>query len=300
MKEKYGYITLLSTNNYLYGCIGLMYSWKATNPKYPFYCIVTEDITEENIRILTEIGFNVIRDTRYIPQSYLSLLKEYESTGEYKTPVGHSSSDLTANGWQHAWSKLNIFKYEQFDKLLFVDCDSYIIKNLDHLFSRPGWSATPEYDAPWRKTRRFHTAFFLIEPSMKVYNELTILAEENPLILHPATGQYQLSNDYDLLNLYKPDWGNQYELSIPNYVYLDSYTLQTSDFFFPFLINSFFKTEAIHLSGPKPWLCGTKEVENYSGEWSLWREMYLLYIRFVNKAIEDMLHKGVANLLFIE
>ena len=45
------YITLLSTNNYLYGCIGLMYSWKATNSKYPFYCVVTEDITKENIMI---------------------------------------------------------------------------------------------------------------------------------------------------------------------------------------------------------------------------------------------------------
>ena len=93
------YITLLSTNNYLYGCIGLMYSWKATNPKYPFYCIVTEDITEYNIQILEAIGYKIIREKRYIPNSYLEKLKKYEETGVYETPIGESSTDLKKNGW---------------------------------------------------------------------------------------------------------------------------------------------------------------------------------------------------------
>ena len=296
---KNAYITLLSTNNYLYACIGLMYSWKATNSKYPFYCVVTEDIDEYNIKILEDIGFNIIREKRYIPKSYYELLSKYEETGDFKAPVGASTADLTKNGWQHGWTKLHIFKYEQFDKLLYMDADSYVINNLDYVFDRPGWSGISEYDAPWLGFYRFHSAFFLIEPNLQTYEEIIQLAEENPLILHPATNEYQLSNDYDLLNLYKKDWGEHPDLRLPIYTYLDSFQIRVSESFLPFLLNNFTKIGAIHLTGEKPWLYGTQFVENCGGEWALWKELYLIYIWFLNKALEDIYNKGIASLTLI-
>lgn len=290
------YITLMSTNNYLYGCIGLYYSWKATNPKYPFYCIVTQDISKENIRILEEIGYKIIIDDLYIPNSYYNILKEYEETGVYKTPIGNSTADLSKNGWQYGWTKLRMFRYTEFDKLLFIDADSYIVQNLDDVFDRPAWSSVGEYDIVWTGEKRFLSAFLLIEPDEKVYNELLDFAEENPIIIHPISKEAQLSNDYDLLNLYKPDWGEYLECQLPLYTYVDSYIIRTSDSFFPFLINSFHKIKAIHLTGNKPWLNGTQEVANYGGEWGLWKELYLIYIQFLNKALEDMHFKGIAYL----
>ena len=138
------------------------------------------------------------------------------------------------------------------------------------------------------------SAFLLVAPNRKTYEEILQVAEDNPLILHPQTNEYQLSNDYDLLNLYKKDWN-----FIPNYVYVDSYILQTSDFYLPFILNNFYKIKAIHLTGTKPWLQNTQEVMNYGGEWGLWKEMYLIYVSFLNKAIEDLCHKGIANLFLI-
>lgn len=294
------YITLLSTNNYLYGCIGLMYSWKATNSKYPFYCVVTEDITKENIEILKAIGYHVIEDNRYIPNSYLEILKKYEETGIYETPVGESKSDLQKNGWQHCWSKLRLFSYTQFDKLLYLDADTYVIQNLDDMFDRPGWSSICEYDYYIVNTFRFHTAFLLIEPNQKEYNEIIQLAEENPLIVHPATNQAQLSNDYDLLNLYKNDWHEHPELVVPSYTYVDSYCFTTADHTFPFIINSFMKMKAIHLTGPKPWLAGSQQVQDYCGDWGLLKELYLIYIKFLNKALVDIHIKGIASLPLVK
>lgn len=293
------YITLMSTNNYLYGCIGLMYSWKNTNSKYPFYCVVTKDISQTNIQILEKIGYKVIVDDLYIPTSYFNLLKEYETTGEYATPVGNSTADLTKNGWQYGWTKLRIFNYTQFDKLLFIDADSYIVQNLDDVFNYPAWSSCVEYDAQWTGLHRFLSSCFIIEPNKTVYNELLQLAEENPLILHPFTGEYQLSNDYDLLNLYKNDWKEHPECCFPNYTYVDSYTIRTTADFLPFLLNCFMKIKAIHLTGPKPWLAGKNEVVNYGGEWGLWKELYLIYIDFLNKALDDMRIKGIATLPLI-
>lgn len=298
--ENNAYVTLMSTNNYLYGCIGLMYSWKQTNSKYPFYCIVTENITKENIKILEDIGYNVIIDNLYIPNSYYKLLKEYEETGEYATPIGNSTADLSKNGWQYAWTKLQIFKYTQFTKLLYIDADSYVVQNLDEMFNYPGWSSCVEYDAQWTGLHRFVSSFFMIEPNEEVYNELLQLAEDNPLILHPFTNEYQLSNDYDLLNLYKNDWKDYPEYCMPNYTYVDSYIFRTTANFLPFVWNCFMKIKAIHLTGPKPWLEGKNEVINYGGEWSLWKELYLIYIEFLNNALEDMRIRGIATLPLVK
>ena len=54
----------------------------------------------------------------------------------------------------------------------FNRCVKYIIQNLDDVFERPGWSAVCEYDATWRGYHRFMSAFLLIEPSLKVYEEI--------------------------------------------------------------------------------------------------------------------------------
>ena len=293
------YITLLGTDNYLYGCIGLMYSWKTTNSKYPFYCVVTENISQESIRILEAIGYNVIIDTAYVPQSYYNMLKEYEETGNYKTPVGNSTTDMSRNGWQHCWMKLQLFKYTQFDKLLYIDADTYVVQNLDDMFEKPAWTSICEYDATWTGNIRFHAGFLLIEPNETVYSDLLQLAEDNPLIQHPLTHEFQLSNDYDLLNLYKSDWCEHPECIVPNYTFIDSFTIRTTDFFLPYLLNNFTKIKIIHLSGSKPWLCGTQEVANYGEEWGLWKELYLIYIKFLNKALEDIYYKGIANLVLV-
>ena len=296
--SKNAYITMMSTNNYLYGCIGLMYSWKATNPKYPFYCVVTKDITPENIRILQEIGYNVIVEDLYIPKSYWETLQKIES-GEIDMPHGASSGDLTKNGWQYGWTKLRIFNYTQFDKLLYIDADSYIVRNIDDIFDRPAWSSITEYDAHVTGQKRLHSAFLVIEPNETTYNELIQCAENNPTLIHPVSKEVQLSADYDILNLYKHDWYEHPELTIADYTYIDSFTLRTDDFFWPLMINSLSKARAVHLTGPKPWIEGTQGAHTDNSDWNLWTELYLIYIKFVNKALEDLHYKGIAVLPLI-
>lgn len=297
--KNYAYITMMTTNNYLYGCIGLMYSWKATNSKYPFYCIVTKNITQENIRILTEIGYKIIVECSYIPESYWKTLQEIEQ-GELVMPAGESRFNLDENGWQHAWTKLRIFSYIQFNKLIYIDADSYIVRNIDDIFERPGWSGIAEYDIQFTNTRRFVTSFFVVEPNIEEYKKIIQCAEDNPIIIHPATGEPQLSADCDLLNLYKNDWGEKSELLIPDYSYIDSFTLRTDDFFWPMLINSLSKARAIHLTGPKPWLEGSIGAYTENPEWGLWTELYLIYVKFLNKALEDMHHRGIAILPLVQ
>ena len=65
---KNAYVSLLSSNNYIYAAIALMYSWKNTYSKYPFVLLVTKDISEANKNIARAIGYQVIEIDEFVPK----------------------------------------------------------------------------------------------------------------------------------------------------------------------------------------------------------------------------------------
>lgn len=296
--NNYAYITLLSTNNYIYGCIGLMYSWRNTNPQYPFYVIVTPDITEENIEILKGIGYKVIKDELFIPKSYYETLKKIEN-GELNIPLGFSTADLSKNGWQYGWTKLQIFKYVQFDKLLYIDADTYVAQNLDYIFEKPLYSGVPEWNAYFYGNYRFLSAFMLIKPDIQLYNGLIKFAEEHPILIHPQTNRPQLSNDYDLLNMFFGFWQTSKDLHLPQYTYVDSMWFEIKNDFGKYWLNNFYKIKAIHLSSKKPWLGGKSFVYDNNEVSNIWKELYLLYIDFLNECLTDIHYRGIADIPLI-
>ena len=290
------YITLLSTNNYLYGCIGLMYSWKRTNPKYPFYVIVTPEITEENIKVLEAIGYNVIHDELYIPKSYYTTLQDIEQ-GKLQLPLGNSTSDLTKNGWQYGWTKLHIWKYTQFDRLLYIDADSVVCQNLDYLFDKPELSLIPEHGT---NNSRFLSAFLMITPNKEEYRKLLNFAEDHPILIHPRSGQAQLANDFDLLNMYFNNWKWHEELHLPEYTYVDSILFIEDKESVLYWFNNFTKIKAIHLSDKKPWLYGFYFMTPQKDRWDMWRKLYQWYIYFLNDCLTDINQKYQFNLTLVD
>lgn len=107
----YTYATLVSSQEYLIAALILNESIKKTNSSYPFLiCLTTNLATENNINILNNenINFKVIPILKY----------SFSSNGNVNNTA----------------SKINIFNLKNYDKILYIDADSYILKNIDHLF----------------------------------------------------------------------------------------------------------------------------------------------------------------------
>ena len=115
--NKYAFITLLSSNDYLNAVLTLNESLKLVNSKYPLIVAATENL-EENI-------FNtLIKNNIYykkIPQLILNSEKLYIKKSMYNTN-----------------SKFYIFSnFYEYDKLVYIDADSLFFKNADELFNYP-------------------------------------------------------------------------------------------------------------------------------------------------------------------
>lgn len=124
--KKESYITVLSTENYLKGVLALSESLKRTNAKYPLTVLITNNISYDTENKLKEYGLNVIRrENIEIPE----LIKNKNDNGSF-------------SHWNNTFDKLLIFELTQFDKLVYLDSDMYVRKNIDELFQNGHMSAT--------------------------------------------------------------------------------------------------------------------------------------------------------------
>lgn len=127
MKE--AFITLLSSENYLDGALALFESYKEHNSRYPFVIAVTENINNPQI-------------TNPIKRS--GALVEIIPQLQYTEVVRNHWKD---NPVLNTASKYELFNLKQYDKLVYIDADTYILSNIDNLMEYPDGSMiyNPDY-----------------------------------------------------------------------------------------------------------------------------------------------------------
>ena len=143
--KKYAYVTLLSSNNYIWGVIGLNYSLKKNNCKYPLIVITTDDISQENLDLLKKENIIIKLVKKQIFQK--------SDHHRYGTCI----------------NKLYLFGLNEYEKLFFLDADCIVIYNLDFLFNYelPIFSIIPDIKTSYNRGYIWGGAF-LIKPSLKL------------------------------------------------------------------------------------------------------------------------------------
>ena len=121
MKARYSYITMINTDSYLNGALCLFESLRKVKSKYPFSILITSGVSKQAESILKSQGINVIRTNKRVDVPQYILDKNIN----YSMPH-----------WNNSFDKLLIFEMVQFEKLIFLDSDMYIIENIDYLFEK--------------------------------------------------------------------------------------------------------------------------------------------------------------------
>jgi alpha-N-acetylglucosamine transferase len=117
MPSKYAYVTTLyGSNEYFLGTLMLGYSLSKINSNYDKVVLVTSDVNN-NIRDILKNYFIVI-DIEYIKVNTINFV---EKGGRF----------------EEVFTKLQALALDQYDKIILLDSDMYILKNMDHLFELP-------------------------------------------------------------------------------------------------------------------------------------------------------------------
>ena len=225
------YVTVLSTNDYYKGVLALFESLKQTNPKYNnFIIIINENIDKNIINILLNKGYIVIKKDK-IESSFVE--------------------NISYKHWNNTFDKFNIFDLTEYNKIVYLDSDMYICKNIDELFDMPNMSAAIAGKTYYKEWDCINSGLMVIEPKKGILEGLKELLYSKELNKHIG--------DQDIIEKYF-DWHNK------NLEISEKYNL------FAFLIDYYINNydynidniKIIHFIGSiKPWMLDEKGIKEH-------------------------------------
>jgi glycogenin glucosyltransferase len=188
------YVTVLSTDNYLDGVLVLDESLGRRNPAYPLHVVVTDAVSRESRRVLTAVG---------IPQIEMPTVD---------VPAEIRSANLNSDfhrHWAGVFDKLTVFSLCRFDKLVYLDSDMLILRNLDELFAKAHMSAVLADVSPTRQSGDLNAGLMVVEPqadlSRRLLGMLPAVYEEEKK-WRAAAGRPPSMGVQALINAYWDDW----------------------------------------------------------------------------------------------
>ncbi|KNA14215.1 hypothetical protein SOVF_109020 [Spinacia oleracea] len=178
------YVTFLAGNgDYVKGVVGLAKGLRKAQSAYPLVVAVLPDVPEEHRRILVSQGC-IVREIEpvYPPENQTQFAMAYYIIN---------------------YSKLRIWEFVEYTKMIYLDGDIQVYDNIDHLFDLPNgyfyavmdcfcektWSHTPQYKIGYcqqspnrvcwaekelgpKPALYFNAGMFVFEPSISTYHDL--------------------------------------------------------------------------------------------------------------------------------
>lgn len=190
------YITLLSNDKYLEGTILLHRALHKVGSKYPLCCLLSSCVDKGTQTKLQKEGIEVVR----LQSSAIDYLANH--------------SDAAFSHWNYTFDKLQVWGLDQYDKIVFLDSDMLILKNLDHLFDCPAFSAVSagcSYPGNESWKGFLNSGLMVIQPDKEV--ERTLLAMV-PEVINEYLSSGQMVGDQDVIKCYCSDWPNQSDLHL--------------------------------------------------------------------------------------
>lgn len=259
------YITMLSTDDYLPGVLVLDFCLKIVQSKYPLVVAINESISKETIEILKK------NDIDYINIESVPKPKIENQYGLYAY-------------WLNTFDKIALFNLIQYEKLVYVDSDMLVLKNIDELFDKPKMSAVRAGQLKNPDWRGLNSGLVVIEPNKADYKGLV-----DTIVNY--NGDKEIG-DQDIMAMYFDKWADQNELHLPEeynifYCYAEEYLKE------PFNLKRE-NYKIIHFIGKKkPWHIAPREVDIFLSRASNsdYMAVYLKLIKIVTRSYYEVIHR---------
>ena len=265
MNPNYAYITISTGKSYLLGIMAMYLSLKQTGTKIPLYAMLPSDLVKEEEKLCVQLKENGIDIIEYnnsisIPQQ---LIDNNENHGDRR--------------FSHTFDKLLVFEQTQFDKIVYLDADIYILHNLDHLFQLPHMSAM----IAGKSYPGNEDWVDLTSGIMTIVPEQGLSAKLEKLIPDVIKTK-GICGDQDILQAYYSDWPQHPELDMGEkygvIAYYAKYYEKHLGYKYTNNVTDPYSVAVIHYAGEKkPWM------QQWSPLSVLKQELQLMMLRMMHK-----------------
>ncbi|XP_030957074.1 galactinol synthase 2-like [Quercus lobata] len=205
------YVTFLAGNgDYVKGVVGLAKGLRKVKTKYPLVVAILPDVPEDHREILVSQG---------------CIVREIEPVYPPENQTQFAMAYYVIN-----YSKLRIWEFVEYSKMIYLDGDIQVFENIDHLFDLPdnhfyavmdcfcekNWRNTPQHKIGYcqqcpdkvnwpaelgpKPPLYFNAGFFVYEPNLSTYHDLL----ETLQVTTPTTFAEQDFLNMFFNDIYKP------------------------------------------------------------------------------------------------
>lgn len=194
VNKQLAYVTVLTNSSYLPGVWVLNQSLREVGSQYDLYVLVPENRKAELSEQLSRWELPILTAPAVeVPEDLLERM-------------GKDSY------WNETFFKLRIAGLTQFEKIVLLDSDMLILRNIDHLFEKPSLSAVGSGQSLIPEWKGLNSGLIVLEPSKEF--EAHLLSSIRPAI-EQRLRENSVAGDQDVFNYALPEWPDREELHLP-------------------------------------------------------------------------------------
>lgn len=252
MSTKFAYVTLVTNDDFAKGARGLLQSLHACGVAHPLLVMATYTSTE--VDALAKLGAEILPVAH--PDVSAAFCRRHGRKNIHARSPFTKGTKPAFHDPLDNFCKLQLWQLTDYDRLVFLDADTLMLRPCDRLFAYPEFSAAPNLYAELTDMHRLNSGVFVAKPSGETYAQM-IAALDAPEAYWPRT-------DQTFLQTFFPDWhGLPYTYNCLQYVYVNLPDLWRWD-----------RLNLIHYQYEKPWQTDHPKREALGPLINLWWQVY--------------------------
>ncbi|WP_445358085.1 glycosyltransferase [Microbulbifer sp. ANSA005] len=246
------FVTLVNSADYVIGAQALKHSLDRTVSAYPLICMVPPNSCDP---APLEAAGCKIKEV-YTPRFSDEFIRRHKRDSLHRRAPFDKGSKPAFHDPLNNFCKLALWQLTQFDKLVFLDADTLVLRNIDHLMNYPEFCAAPNLYEDLDGFHRMNSGLFTAVPSEATYQKMLEQLDR--------PGVFWRRTDQTFLQSFFPRWhGLPYIYNALQYLYLNLPQLWQWD-----------SIHVIHYQYEKPWQKQHSKVERLKPLIDLWWAVY--------------------------
>jgi alpha-N-acetylglucosamine transferase len=194
--QRNAYATLVTNSDYVLGATALVRSLKLSGTNADIVVMHTGGVDAAALEPLTALGAKLHR---------ADLLPTSDAfNGRHSRARIHADKPFTKGRKPdfHTpldnFAKLRLWEMEKYDRIVFIDADAIVIRNIDRLFAYPEFSAAPNVYESLADFHRMNSGVFVAKPARATFDAMLARLD--------APGAHWPRTDQTFLQEFFPDW----------------------------------------------------------------------------------------------
>ncbi|KFB09528.1 glycosyltransferase [Nitratireductor basaltis] len=192
----YAYATLVTNGDYAMGATALVRSLKLTGTNADIVVLHTGGVGSRELEPLAELG------ARLVKAELLDTSPEFNA--RHQRDRLHANAPFT-KGNKPAFhtpldnfAKLRLWQLVEYERVVFIDADAVVVRNIDRLFGYPEFSAAPNVYEGLGDFHRMNSGVFVAHPSEETFSRMMAMLD--------APDAFWRRTDQTFLQAFFPQW----------------------------------------------------------------------------------------------